>query len=68
MRERNKRESMLYAEGKRLMDIDELCHYASLGRNSAATLGKDAEAVVRVGRRVLYDKKKIDAYIEILSE
>lgn len=68
MRERNKRGFMVYGEGKRLMDIDELCQYVSLGRNSAATLGKAAEAIVRVGRRVLYDKKKIDAYIETLSE
>ena len=48
----------------RLLGITELMRYTSLGRNSAIDLGKTSCAVVRVGGRVLYDRKKIDAWID----
>lgn len=48
----------------RLMGISELMLYTSLGRNSAMDLGKSANAIVRVGKRVLYDRRKIDSYID----
>ena len=34
------------------------------GRNTAMELGKNANAIVRMGKRVLYDRKKIDTYID----
>ena len=48
------------SEYGRLMGIKELMAYTSLGRNSALELGKNACAIVRIGKRVLYDRKKID--------
>lgn len=48
----------------RLLGMPELMQYTSLGRNRAADLGRDAGAVVRVGKRVLYDRIKIDAWID----
>ena len=48
----------------RLLGIEGLMEYLSLGRNNARQLGKDSRAVIRVGRRVLYDRKKIDEYLE----
>lgn len=48
----------------RLMNINDLCSYLNLGRNSSRNLGKSANAIVRIGTRVLYDRKKIDSYID----
>ncbi len=48
----------------RLMGISELMRYTSLGRNKAMDLGKNASAIVRIGRRVLYDRQKIDTWID----
>lgn len=62
MRERT--EKAVNLEGKRLLDIKELCFYLSLGRNNASELGKEAGARVQFGTRVLYDRKKIDAWID----
>ena len=50
----------------RLMDIDELRVYTNLGRNKAMALGVEAGAKVQIGRRVLYDKQRIDEYIDLL--
>lgn len=52
------------SEYGRLMGIKELMDYTSLGRNSALELGKNACAIVRIGKRVLYDRKKIDIWID----
>ena len=35
----------------RLMGISELMRYTSLGRNTAMELGKNANAIVRMGKR-----------------
>ena len=50
----------------RLMDINELRAYTNLGRNKAMAFGVDAGAKVQIGRRVLYDRQRIDDYIELL--
>lgn len=52
----------------RLMGIHELQLYTSLGRNSAMELGKNANAIVRMGKRVLYDRQKIDKWIDEQSQ
>ncbi len=52
----------------RLLGIKELMEYTNLGRNSALKLGSDSQSKVRIGRRVLYDKRKIDQYINHLTE
>ena len=51
----------------RLMDIKKLMEYLSLGKGSAKDVGAKADAVIRIGRRVVYDRMKIDAYIDSLG-
>lgn len=46
------------------MDIKKLMEYLSLGRNSAMDAGKEADAVIRFKGRTLYDRKKIDEWID----
>lgn len=48
----------------RLLSMEELMRYTSLGKNTATDLAKSANAIVRVGKRVVYDRKKIDSYID----
>lgn len=50
----------------RLMDTEELRSYTSLGRNSAMKLGEEIGAKVKIGRRVLWDRRKIDEYFNSL--
>lgn len=52
----------------RMLDIQELQEYVSLGRNNAMKLGADAGARVKIGRRVLFDRKKVDEYLNKLLE
>lgn len=51
----------------RLMDTEELRAYTSLGRNSAMKLGDEIGARVQIGKRVLWDKQKIDQYLNELT-
>ena len=52
----------------RLMDTEELRAYTNLGRNGAMKLGEEIGAKVRVGKRVLWDRVKIDQYFDRLTE
>lgn len=52
----------------RLMDIKKLMEYLSLGRNKAMEVGHEAGAVIHLGTRTLYDRLKIDAYIDRIGE
>lgn len=52
----------------RLMDTEELRAYTGLGRNNAMKFGEEIGAKVKVGRRVLWDRKKIDQYLDELTE
>lgn len=52
----------------RLMDTEELRAYTGLGRNSAMKLGEEIGAKVKVGKRTLWDRKKIDQYLDELTE
>ncbi len=51
----------------RLMDTEELRAYTNLGRNSAMKLGEESGARVRIGKRVLWDKIKIDQHLNELT-
>lgn len=51
-----------------LVDTVELQKMLCCGRASAVKIGTDAESVVRVGRRVLYNTQKIQRYIDAISE
>ncbi|MDY5483397.1 MAG: DUF6462 family protein [Clostridium sp.] len=49
----------------RLMSISEFQKYAGgIGRNSALRLAREAEARVRVGRRLLVDRRKFEAWVD----
>lgn len=49
---------------KRLLSITEFCTYASVGRNRARDLAETADAVFRVGRRVMIDRIKFDKFCD----
>jgi len=51
----------------RLMDTEELRMYTNLGRNNAVKLGEDIGAKIQIGRRVLWDRVKIDQYFNSLT-
>lgn len=51
----------------RLMDTEELRTYTNLGRNNAMKLGEEIGAKVKVGKRVLWDRVKIDQYLNELT-
>lgn len=50
----------------RLINLKLLMSYVGLGEKRAAQLGREAGAVVRYGSRVLYDRERIDQYIDQL--
>lgn len=50
------------------IDINELQTMLSIGKNSAIDLGEKAGAVIRIGRRKLYNVKKIENYIDSITE
>ena len=52
----------------RLMDTEELMSYTGLGRNNAMKLGEEIGSKVRVGKRVLWDRKKIVKYLDELTD
>ena len=49
------------------MDTEELRTYTNLGRNTAMKLGEEIGARVQIGKRVLWDRVKIDAYFDSLT-
>lgn len=61
MRERNNAGVM---GEKRLLDVNEVCIYLSLGRNRAIEFAKSVGAERKIGKRCLYDKKAIDKYLD----
>lgn len=67
MRERNEQYEMLFKE-KRLLDVNEVCAYLSLGRCKGVEFAKEIGAEIKIGRRALYDKNKIDKYLDEIAE
>ena len=63
---RNRTVTMAAGES-RLMDAEELRAYTNLVRNNAMKLGEEIGAKVRIGRRVLWDRRKIDEYLNSLT-
>lgn len=49
----------------RLLNIKEFCSYAGgIGRNSAFKLAEASGARLQIGRRVLVDRIKFDAWVD----
>ena len=61
------RTSTAVGRESRLMDTEELRTYTNLGRNNAMKLGEEIGAKVQIGRRVLWDRVKIDQYFNSLT-
>jgi predicted DNA-binding transcriptional regulator AlpA len=61
MRERENQ--LINMNEKRLLDANEVCIYLSLGRNKGVEFAKSIGSEVKIGRRSLYDKNKIDTYL-----
>lgn len=59
--------STIVGRESRLMDTEELRAYTNLGRNNAMKLGEEIGAKVQIGRRVLWDRVKIDQYFNSLT-
>lgn len=62
-----KRLSTSMTNDSRLMDTEELRAYTNLGRNNAIKLGDEIGARVQIGKRVLWDRVKIDQYFNSLT-
>ncbi|MDO4491893.1 MAG: DUF6462 family protein [Lachnospiraceae bacterium] len=62
MKERTRENRANYSV--RLMDITQLCAYIGLGQVTARKFAADCGAVMKIGRRCLYDKVIIDKYID----
>ena len=54
-------------EKARLLDTEELRAYVCHGRNNAMKLGVNSGAKIKIGRRVLWDRTKIDQYLNSLT-
>lgn len=55
-------------ENQLLIDTDGLREMLSSGRPEAVKIGEEAGARVQRGRRVFWNVRKIQAYIETISE
>ena len=53
---------------KRLLNVSELCAYTGLGRNKGMEFAKEIGAMVKIGRRSLFDKVKIDNAIDEMTD
>lgn len=60
-------ESELYISQKILITTKELQEMLSCGRYSAVKIGTDAIARVDVGKRVLWNRKKIEKYLSDIA-
>lgn len=63
MREKSNQVSAGGLSDKRLLDVSEVCYYLGLGRNRGIEFAKSIGAEIKVGRRSLYDRVKIDHYL-----
>jgi len=55
------------SSGARLLDTEELRMYVGLGRNTAIELAETAGARVAIGKRILFDRVKLDQYLDELT-
>lgn len=54
--------------GKSAVDTGELQLMLSCGRSSAVQIGNDAHARIEIGRRVLWNVRKVNEYLDRISE
>lgn len=63
----NKRKNQTENVNPRLLNTNELMAYSGLGRNKSVSLGDEIGARVQIGRRVLWDRVKVDEYFNSLT-
>ena len=63
----NYRKRTMSHEPSRLMSAEELGRYICLGRNGALKFGEEIGAKVRIGRRVMFDRVKVDQYLDSVT-
>ena len=51
----------------RMLDVDGLCAYISMGRTRAVEFAKAAGAEKRIGKRCLYDKRILDEALDLMD-
>lgn len=54
--------------GKASIDTKELQEMLSCGRVTAVQIGNNANAKIQIGRRVLWNVRKINDYLDSISE
>ena len=52
----------------RMLGVDALCEYISMGKTKATEFGEKCGAKRRIGKRVLYDKRIVDKVLDELEE
>ena len=52
----------------RMLDRPSLQSYLNLGRASAERVAAEANAKIKIGNRTLFDRNKLDAYLDTLTE
>lgn len=65
---RAKKETLDYAGNILLVDTPRLMQLCSTGRPKAVEIGTEAGARVQMGRSVLWNVKKVQEYIDRISE
>ncbi len=58
-----KNKNELLATSVRYVGIGDLMQYTGLGRNRALLLGNESGAKIKVGKRAIYDLRKVDEYL-----
>lgn len=56
------------SDNKITVDTAELMNMLCCGKRTATSIGEKAGAVIKVGRRKLYSVKKVEAYLEKITE
>lgn len=62
------KDNSLLPFGKSSVDTKELQQMLSCGRATAVEIGNNANARIQFGRRVLWNVRKINAYLDSISE
>jgi len=52
---------------KRFLDVNELCAYLSCGRNRAVATAKEIGCEISIGRRKVYDLRKLNSYFDKIT-
>lgn len=63
-----KRANVTESDYKFAVDINGLQSMLSVGKNTASEVGEKAGAVIRLGKRKLYNVKRVEMYLDSITE